>query len=65
MGFEKVFLNLNEKKTVEITIKGKDLAYYDINTHDWKLDPGKKQILVGSSSEDIHLEAELIYSLNS
>ncbi|MHA1976785.1 MAG: glycoside hydrolase family 3 C-terminal domain-containing protein [Candidatus Hodarchaeales archaeon] len=62
VGFEKVELNPKEKKTVQIGIMGKDFAFYDIITHDWKLDPGEIQILVGSSSQDIHLKSEIIYS---
>ncbi|MHA2389338.1 MAG: glycoside hydrolase family 3 C-terminal domain-containing protein [Candidatus Hodarchaeales archaeon] len=62
VGFEKIELESNEKKTVPIRIRGKDLAYYDVKTHDWKLDQGKIQILVGSSSQDIHLQTEISYS---
>ena len=31
-------------------------SYYDVNTHSWKLDPGKYRILIGASSQDIRLE---------
>ena len=62
IGFEKIHLDPNETKTVKIEIKGKDLAYYDVNIHDWNLDPGTIQILVGSSSQDIHLKSEIVYS---
>ncbi len=62
IGFEKIHLDPNDTKTVKIEIKGKDLAYYDVNIHDWNLDPGTIKILVGSSSQDIHLESEIVYS---
>ncbi|MHA2032026.1 MAG: glycoside hydrolase family 3 C-terminal domain-containing protein, partial [Candidatus Kariarchaeaceae archaeon] len=64
IGFEKVVLNPNEKKTVKIPINTKDLAYYDVKSHDWKIDNGKYQILIGSSSRDIHLKAEIDFLFN-
>ncbi|PWI46769.1 glycosyl hydrolase [Candidatus Heimdallarchaeota archaeon B3_Heim] len=62
VGFAKVELNSEEKQAVQISIRGKDLAYYDVSTHDWKLDEGIIRILVGSSSQDIHLETEIHFS---
>ena len=53
-GFERVSLKPGEKKTVTLTLKGEQLAYYDVTTHDWAFEPGKYEILVGSSSRDIH-----------
>lgn len=31
-------------------------SYYDVSTHDWRVDQGEYRILVGSSSADIRLE---------
>ena len=53
VGFERVSLKPGEKKTVTLTLKGEQLAYYDVATHDWAFEPGKYEILVGSSSRDI------------
>ena len=30
-----------------------EFSYYDVNTHSWKLTPGKYDIMVGSSVADI------------
>ena len=62
VGFEKVYLKSKEKKTVKIRINGKDLAYYDVEIHDWKLDDGEIKLLIGSSSQDIYLEQVISYS---
>ena len=60
-GFEKVFLHPDERKIVRITILAQDLAYYDVQTHDWAVDPGRIKLLIGSSSRDIHLSCEIEY----
>jgi beta-glucosidase len=62
VGFEKVELVPNEKKTIDITIYAKDLAYYDVISHDWKIDNGMFQIQIGSSSRDIYLKDEIDFT---
>ena len=52
-GFGRVSLKPGEKKTVTFTLKGEQLAYYDVVTHDFAFEPGKCELLVGSSSRDI------------
>lgn len=59
VGFEKVFLEPNETKTVPIKIKGRDLAFYDVSNSDWKLEKGSFILHIGSSSRDIHLEQKI------
>ncbi|MBS3795171.1 MAG: glycoside hydrolase family 3 C-terminal domain-containing protein [Candidatus Thorarchaeota archaeon] len=58
-SFEKVSLAGGEKKTVELTIKGQDLAFYDINRSAWRIEPGTSSFLVGASSQDIRLESSI------
>jgi beta-glucosidase len=58
-GFDKVSLNAGESKTVEIPIKATDFAFFDVNTHTWKVEAGKYKILVGASSRDIKFEKEI------
>ncbi|MGC8825054.1 MAG: glycoside hydrolase family 3 C-terminal domain-containing protein [Bacteroidales bacterium] len=55
-GFGRVSLNPGETKTVNITLKERDFAYWDISQNGWKVDPGKYQILIGASSKDIRLK---------
>lgn len=52
-GFERVSLKPGEKRTVTLVLKGEQLAFYDIEKHDFVVEPGVFDVLVGSSSEDI------------
>ena len=58
-GFEKVMIEAGETKTVEIPIKIADFAFYDVLTHDWKINPGEYVVHVGSSSQDIKFSKNL------
>ncbi len=57
-GFERVPLQPGEKKTVRFTLHPDDLEILDKNMN-WTVEPGKFQVMIGSSSEDIKLKAEL------
>jgi beta-glucosidase len=57
-GFERVPLQPGEKKTVTMTMKWDDLALLDKNMN-WVVEPGKFEVMVGSSSEDIRLKKEI------
>jgi beta-glucosidase len=52
-GFERVGLKPGEKRTVTFTLKGEQLAFYDTEKHNFVVEPGVFDVLVGSSSEDI------------
>lgn len=56
-GFERVSLNPGEKKTVEFTLHPDDLAILDKNMN-WAVEPGKFQVMIGASSDDIKLKQE-------
>jgi beta-glucosidase len=56
-GFERVPLEAGEKKTVHFTIHPDDLAILDKNMN-WIVEPGKFQVMIGNSSEDIKLTKE-------
>jgi beta-glucosidase len=56
-GFERVSLNPGEKKNVEFTLHPDDLAILDKNMN-WTVEPGKFQVMIGNSSEDIRLKKE-------
>jgi beta-glucosidase len=59
--FEKVKLKSNERKTVELNLTVGDFSFYDDSTHSWVVEPGTFNILLGSSSRDIHLQKEIEY----
>jgi beta-glucosidase len=56
-GFERVPLMPGEMKTVKFTLHPDDLALLDKNMN-WTVEPGKFEVRIGSSSEDIKLKAE-------
>lgn len=58
-GFSKVFLKAGEEKEVSITLDKRAFAYYNVNLHDWHVESGVFKLMVGSSSRDIRLEAEV------
>ncbi len=49
-GFTKVLLNPGEKKTVNLKLKAKDLAYYDVDKKEWIIEKIEHMIYVGPSS---------------
>lgn len=58
-GFAKTYLEPGEEKTVEITLDKRAFAYYNINIHDWHVESGDFNILIGASSRDIKLEGKV------
>ncbi len=60
-GFRKVKLEPSEKTQVKFQIKTEDLAFFDENSSEWKIEEGKFKVMIGSSSVDIHLESEFEY----
>jgi beta-glucosidase len=52
-GFKKVFLKAGEKQSVSISVKVKDMAYYDEKTSNWAIDSGDFVLSLGTSSRDI------------
>ena len=58
-GFEKVFIPGG--KSVKVTIPlGKDaFSFYDVDSHEFVLEPGAFKIMVGPSSADLPLSAQV------
>ncbi|MBN1783246.1 glycoside hydrolase family 3 C-terminal domain-containing protein [bacterium] len=56
-AFEKVRLGPDEEKTVRFTLGREAFSFYDPECHDWRIEPGTFDILIGSSSEDIRQKA--------
>ncbi|WP_050982213.1 glycoside hydrolase family 3 C-terminal domain-containing protein [Mucilaginibacter paludis] len=52
-AFEKIFLQPGEIKTVELSIKVADLAYYDETKKAWKVETGQFALQLGNSSRNI------------
>ena len=59
-GFERISLKPGDTKTVTLTLPGEKLSFYDEKKHDFVVEPGTFEILVGSSSADIRLKGNLV-----
>ena len=58
-GFKKVFLKAGEETTVEIELSKRAFAFYNVDSADWQVESGEFEIMVGASSRDIRLSAEV------
>ncbi|SET44428.1 glycoside hydrolase family 3 C-terminal domain-containing protein [[Clostridium] polysaccharolyticum] len=58
-GFEKVFLEPGETKTVTFTLSKRAFAYYETKINDWHVETGKYTIELGQSSRKILAECEV------
>ncbi|HTE02044.1 MAG TPA: fibronectin type III-like domain-contianing protein, partial [Mucilaginibacter sp.] len=52
-AFKKVRIAAGETASVKLSIPVKNLAYYDVKTGKWVVEPGKYKLLAGTSSRDI------------
>ncbi|MCC8146009.1 MAG: glycoside hydrolase family 3 C-terminal domain-containing protein [Bacteroidales bacterium] len=57
-AFEKVSLNPGEEKVVEFTIGVNNLQFYDDFRNEWVAEPGKFQVYLAASCEDIKSTVE-------
>ncbi|HEY4759006.1 MAG TPA: glycoside hydrolase family 3 C-terminal domain-containing protein [Thermoguttaceae bacterium] len=58
-GFERISLEPGETKTVDMTLKADQLAYWDANKNSWVVENDKIQIMIGASSADIKLDSSI------
>jgi len=58
-GFEKIFLNPGEEKTVTFTLGKRAFAYYEPKVKDWFVETGRFFVEIGASSRDIRLSAQV------
>ncbi len=56
-GFERIFLNPGESKTISFTIRPSDLQLLNREMK-WVVEPGVFEVLIGSSSVDIRLRSQ-------
>ena len=54
-GFEKVYLEPGEKKSVTFSLDKRSFAFYNTNANDWTVESGDFKIMIGASSRDIRL----------
>ncbi len=54
-AFAKVGLEPGEQKTVRFLLNRRDFAWYDVDSRDWVVTPGRFEIQAGGSSRDLPL----------
>jgi beta-glucosidase len=59
-GFGKVHLQPGERGTVEVTLPPRAFAAWDPHTHGWLVEPGEFEIVVGTSSADLHEQRTVV-----
>lgn len=52
-GFDKVFIEKGETKTVEFNVTRRDLSYWDVERQNWVIPEGEFTFAVGESSRDL------------
>jgi len=57
-GFKRIHLAPGESKTVTFTLDATQLGFYDANM-DFIVEPGTVKVMVGTSSDDLPLQAEI------
>jgi len=58
-NFQRVNLQPGEVRHIEFALPINQLAYYDVRRHDFAVETGTFDVLVGSSSDDIRLKGIL------
>jgi beta-glucosidase len=58
-GFKKVFLKAGESKVVKIELDSSAFSFWSPKKKKWTVEPGKFELLVGSSSRDIRQKGTL------
>jgi len=54
-----VNLRPGESKRATVALDDRALSYYDVNTKQWRAEPGSFDVLVGHSAEEIELKGNL------
>ena len=55
-GFKRITLKPGEVQTVQIPLKGSDLAYWDMTKGSWVVENDQVKLMVGASSADLRLD---------
>jgi beta-glucosidase len=59
-GFKKILLKAGETKTVELELDSSAFAFWHPTNKKWTVEPGKFELLVGSSSRDVRVRKTLV-----
>jgi beta-glucosidase len=61
-GFARVHLEPGQSQLVSFPLAAKDLAFWDVKTHGWRVEEGLFDVAVASSSADFRLQGSLTVS---
>ncbi len=61
-GFQKVALQPGQTQHVSFSLSPSDFSYWDVNAHNWLVQNGTYQVMVGSSSRDIRQQGSFTVS---
>ncbi len=61
VGFAKVAVDPGGRETVRVELGAAAFRYWDVDTHAWRSDPGRYEVLVGASSRDIRSSVEVMW----
>ena len=61
VGFVKVALDPGGRERVRVPLGAAAFRYWDVDTHAWRADPGRYEVLVGTSSRDITTSTEILW----
>jgi beta-glucosidase len=64
-GFSRVHLDPEGKKTVTFDVRPRDLGFWDVSSHGWRVEPGDFELRIGSSSADIRAKKRLTVSTDA
>lgn len=59
-GFQKVWVSAGKSATITIQVPVKELAYYNVETKKWTVEPGKYTLNIGNSSRDIKNRIDVV-----
>lgn len=62
-GFQRVTVPAGKTVNAEIPLKASDLAYWNVDTQSWTVEPGPVELLLGTSSADADLTLNTIITL--
>ena len=58
-GYDKVFIPKGESAVVTVRLPRSAFAFYDVDIHDWRINPGTFTLMAGASVEDIRLKQQI------
>ncbi len=58
-GFERVRIEAGAEREVTMSLKARDLAYWDAASHSWQVEKEQVRVLAGGSSDKLPVQADL------